>query len=1100
MKLKIVLTFIVFLIATVPVWGQASQVSQISGTVQDATGAAIPGAEIKAENIDTGVVRTVTSGADGNYIISALAVGPYKLQVAKAGFSTYVQTGIILQVNSNPSIPVSLKIGQVTEQVEVQANAAQVETHSTGVGQVIDNARVLELPLNGRQITSLVTLSGGANDFVPVSAGQSLVSNKNYPTSTAFSVAGGQGGSTLFLLDGGVNMDPISNIGLPMPFPDALQEFKVETSSLPANYGSQPGGVINVVTKGGTNEFHGDAFWFIRNTAVNARNFFATGGDGLKRNQLGGVIGGPVVKNKLFFFAGYQATLERVTPSSTFTYVPTAQALAGDFTAMMSTPCVSSNVTLKAPFVNNKIDPALFNKVALAYLKYVPVSTDPCGKVYFSIPTKSNENQGVTRIDWTVNDKHTLFVRYFVTDYERPSSFSPTNLLLMSTDNSVGLSNRVQTGVIGHTFIISPTTISSLRTGFSRGNVLRYNPDGMPTPTSLGSKVYQGVPGFIQMGPGGGYFSPVCTNCSPGPWVSNSLQGSWDLSLVRGAHQVSVGVLSLKNILTAYGNFQKNGNFSFNGAATGNVLTDLMMGAPSSMLQSMGQLAAERVWTPSMYAQDNVRVSSRITLNLGIRWDPFLAPHKRLPGMVSIYDPAWFAAVVRSKKFTNAPVGVLWDGEDQMPGNGAYFFNRVKEFAPRFGIVFDPRGKGLETIRAGMGIFYGTTPLFLSVATHTPYASPVTLSFASTALNALSDPWAGQPTANPFPVTNVSPTVGFSVFGGGLGTFAAHPKPTYMQQWNLAFQKQLPQDWLFSATYLGNKTVHLMMADPNNYATYVPGNCVAGQYGLTAAGPCSTTGNANYRRLMILANPTEGRYYAGLSNLDNTANATYNGLLVSMQHRFAHGFSILANHTWSHCLTENEVQLNGGGTGQNPLDRHAEYGNCLSDRRHAFNFTGVVKSPTFEAAWMKAILGNWQESTIFTAATGSFLTPSVGVDNSRTGQGDRPNVVGNPNAATRTLSAWFDKTAFVSNTVGTFGNAGRGIILGPGSWNVDIALSRTFQVKEGQRVDFRAEAFNLFNHARFGNPGTAMNSPTSYGVITTARDPRILQGALKFVF
>jgi hypothetical protein len=252
--------------------------------------------------------------------------------------------------------------------------------------------------------------------------------------------------------------------------------------------------------------------------------------------------------------------------------------------------------------------------------------------------------------------------------------------------------------------------------------------------------------------------------------------------------------------------------------------------------------------------------------------------------------------------------------------------------------------------------------------------------------------------------------------------------------------------------------------------------------------------------MLYLANPTQAQYYAAINQFGDGANANYNGLLLAVQHRFTHNFTVLANETWSHCLTESEVALNGATFGQDPFNRHGEYANCFADHRHAFNFTSVVRTPKLSSNWAQRILGNWQESTIFTAATGTYSSIAVGIDNSRTGGGaDRPNAVGSPNLSNPTLSHWFDTSAFLTGPVGSFGNAGRSTILGPGAWNVDAAVSRTFAVTEHQHVDFRGEAFNLMNHARFGNPNTTMNSP-SYGQVLSARDPRILQFALKYIF
>jgi hypothetical protein len=289
------------------------------------------------------------------------------------------------------------------------------------------------------------------------------------------------------------------------------------------------------------------------------------------------------------------------------------------------------------------------------------------------------------------------------------------------------------------------------------------------------------------------------------------------------------------------------------------------------------------------------------------------------------------------------------------------------------------------------------------------------------------------------------------------------------------------------------------MGEPLNPAVYIPGNCLVGQYGLSASGPCSNQSNTNFRRVQYLASPSKAAAYAAVTPFGDGAIATYNALLLSAQHRLTHNFTVLANYTWSHCLTQNEVALNGGGSPQDPNNRASEYGNCLSDRRQVFNLTSVVRTPKFSGTWTLRILGNWQESTIFTRATSTHVTPATGFDTSLTGSGTRPNVVGSPDLSSPTTAKWFNTSAFAPASTGSWGNSGVGVITGPGAWNVDVALSREFRIKERQMVDFRAEAFNLFNHARFGNPDATLSSPT-YGQILSARDPRILQGALKYVF
>src|SRR3954466_10703358 len=376
---------------------QAVAGSQVSGLVKDSSGGVLPGVEVTMVKTDTGTSRTVITGTDGAYVFTNLAVGPYRLKVVLQGFNTYVQEGIVLQVNSNPTIDVALTVGNIGEQVTVTAESPVIETRSTGVGQVIDNQQVTEMPLNGRQATELIFLSGLATS---APAGD-LNTNKNFPTVT-ISVAGGQANGITYIMDGGTHNDPFNNLNLPTPFPDALQEFKVETSSLPARYGHHAASAVNLVTKSGTNAFHGDAFDFVRNYHLNARNFFAPVRDSLKRNQFGGTLGGPLVKDRLFFFGGYQGRIEKSNPPTSTSFVPTAAMLAGDFSAIASPACSGRQITLAsgAGFVNNTINPALFNPVALSILKHVPVASDPCGRLQYGIPNNSTEQQNLGRADY----------------------------------------------------------------------------------------------------------------------------------------------------------------------------------------------------------------------------------------------------------------------------------------------------------------------------------------------------------------------------------------------------------------------------------------------------------------------------------------------------------------------------------------------------------------------------------------------------------------------------------------------------------------------------------------------------------------------------
>src|SRR5262245_25567341 len=460
-KLIGIIAFVV--IVSGSAWAQTVAVAQISGTARDSSGAVLPGAEIKATQTETGVSRMTLTDETGSYTLPNLAVGPYRFEASLSGFSTYVQTGIVLQVNSNPTINIVLQVGGVAETVEVQADVAMVETRSTGVGQVIDNQRVLELPLNGRNLTDLIFSIGAAVSTTGFNG------NRNYPTQ-AISVAGGSGGGIAYLLDGADHNDLHNNLNLPLPFPDAMQEFKVETSAVPARYGHHAAAAVNAVTKSGTNQVHGDGFWFVRNRIFNARNAFAVARDTLKRNQFGGTIGGPIKRNRLFFFGGYQGTTLRSDPQTTFTFVPTADMLRGDFSAAASPACnTGRQLTLSATdaagrqlFTNNRVDPSQLNPSMVKLSSYLPGTSDPCGKIQYGFPTKPDDTQILGRVDYQVSDKQQIFTRYLFAHYL--SAIPPVdpfkNALILATS---GQENRAQSLVFGDTYTLRPDLISAFR-------------------------------------------------------------------------------------------------------------------------------------------------------------------------------------------------------------------------------------------------------------------------------------------------------------------------------------------------------------------------------------------------------------------------------------------------------------------------------------------------------------------------------------------------------------------------------------------------------------------------------------------------------------
>lgn len=416
-----------------PSFSQAVSIAEIGGIVADSTGAAIPGAIVKVTEIDKRQLRSTTTDTEGRYVLPNLPVGPYQLEVNAGGFKSYTQSGIVLQVGNNVQINVTMQVGSMSEHVEVTAAASMVETRENTISQVIDQQRISELPLNGRQPTQLILLSGAA----VTTPGGGMVGSKNYFSSTTISVAGGQANGINYLLDGGDHNDSMTNVNLPIPFPDALQEFSVQTSALPARYGLHPGAVVNAVTKSGSNAWHGDLFEFFRNGNLNARNTFASVHDTLKRNQFGGAFGGKIIRDKLFFFGGFQGTRQRSDPPQTISFVATQAVLNGDFSAIESAACVSSGArTLKDPsdngnpFPGNQIPVSRFNPQSLNLItRYVPLSNDPCGKITYGIPATGDEEQIVGRVDWIHNSKHSLYGRYFLAQYKNPPVFDGKNAL-----------------------------------------------------------------------------------------------------------------------------------------------------------------------------------------------------------------------------------------------------------------------------------------------------------------------------------------------------------------------------------------------------------------------------------------------------------------------------------------------------------------------------------------------------------------------------------------------------------------------------------------------------------------------------------------------
>ena len=1093
-------------------WTQGST-AQIIGTITDSSGAILPGVEVTATQTETGVTRSALTNETGAYVLPNLPVGPYKIEAALMGFRTFVQTGIVLQVNSNPTINVILQVGQVTETIEVQANAAMVETRSTGVGQVMENARILELPLVGRQVYDLVTLSGAA-----VQTGTAQTTNRAaYPGTPTFSIAGSLNTGNTVTLDGAMHNDVASNTALPLPFPDALQEFKVETSSLPAQYGFHSGAALNAVTKSGTNDFHGTLFEFVRNYKFNGRSFFAAKQDLLKRNQFGGTFGGPIKENKLFFFGAYQGTTTRQDMVGLRANVPTEKMLAGDFRTYASTACRAAPLTLPAPtFVNNMADPALFSPAAVTLSRRLPPAQDECGLVEYSNPVKTNENQIVGKLDYTLSPNHSVFGRYVWAFFDQPAAYELSQNLLSTPAR--GSSLKVNSLVLGDTYLVGTKIVNSFRATWNRTTDLK-KPASFFAASDLGINIWADPPDYMTMAVTGG-FNIGGAGSSFLHWAWTTGQVSDDISIVHGNHQFSFG-----GSLVGYQSNSHHSTFT-GGIFTINSLHDFLVGNVQSLVQGLPYTLWVTNTYVGMYAQDSWKVAPSLTLNYGLRWEPFFPQQFDRLQQANTFDWDSFKQGIKTSQYTNAPPGFFYPGDPQFGSNGTSPINKIwDQFAPRIGFVWDPKKDGKMVVRAGYGIFYDMQSAELNLATpqSPPWGGKVQLTSPQ---GKLDDPYKFEPGGNPFPFT-VSKNAPYPA-AGVFTTFNHDTHPPYVQQWNLGIQRQIRNDWLISASYIGNAIVHLYGSNELNPAIFFPGTanasgqCFAEGYTLTttANATCSTTANTNNRRIATLLNPVEGRKMANIGSWDDGGTRSYNAMLLSTQKRLSRNYSMTANYTLSHCIgtsigSGTLLQSSAGNGVYLTPTREGDVGNCTApaaDVRHIVNATGIINVPKFSQPVMNILASNWRVSGILNVASGSAFTVVSGVDAALNGKNAltqyanqvADKVYGNQCTDDLRKSSgftclWLNPTAFGRPADGAFGNLRPGTVYGPGNWTLNAGLSRTFRIKEAQNIEFRAEGTNILNHANFMNPnGNIMNS--QFGRIQSAYPGRVMQFGLKYLF
>jgi len=1132
---------------TVPVTAQIAGTANVQGTVQDASGAVVPNANVTITDVATLVDHTTKTSSAGVYVFPGLITGTYNLKVVAPGFQTYEQSGIVLEIGSSITVNVPLKIGSAETRIEVKSEGLALQTEDASYKQTIDTKDITELPLNSasRQITGLLTISGGAN----TAPGNDFTGSKYSYQTISISIAGGNGNTTLWRLDGGDNQDYMANGNLPFPFPDAVSQFSVESTALGAEEGQHTGGYVNVVTRSGTNTFHGSAFDFIRNNFIDATNFYSTSKDTLHQNQYGGTFGGPILHDKLFAFAGYQHLHADSSQALTQATVPTAANLQGDFSVTDGPNCESSKKTVQlvdpltgAALPGDKYaSPPSYLQQSLALDKYLPVpnsSYDPngCGFVAYAIPSLTADNQFVTRVDATINSKNNLYGRYFIDGYQAPAFFSPTNILITTQSGNI---ERVQSLTLGWSDSITPNLVNQAHGSVMRRVDNRGYASNDINANTLGIALYQAVPNGLQISEG--KFTIGGGTNSVAHFNDNTLAVNDDVTWVHGKHQLAFGGEWVQNELNIGNAYESNGIFTFNGeysgsgpnggTTIGDQNLDFLWGTLSAFQQSKQQQNALRGPIPSLYAQDTFHASPRLTLVGGLRWGPNFMPVDYF-NRGSVFSQSDFLGNVVSTVYPNAPAGILFYGDKGVPRE--FTKNSPWQFSPNLGLSWDPQGNGKTVIRAGGEIAYDQPNFFTGqrAQQNPPFATAISNTQTSgSAPMTFGAPWSvGQFTTSPFPQP-IIPTPAQAQFFA-QSQYIVLPTQfhaAYTIQWTLSVQHQFPGAWQGQVDYIANHTVHDPLGSPLSPAVFVPGVWGAngsGCNGIVTTGPaavkpgaagtnCSTTKNQNSRFALTIANPAQGNQIsgggAGSVLVGDEATGSYNGMVASMQHRVNSNFSLLANWTWSKCLDIADGQGDLAGTNvENPNNPKMDWGPCGFDYRDVENVVVVARSNfTGMNRLSRAIVNDWEIAPLIHITSGAAVNVTAGVDNSLTDVGnDRPNLVPGANPYHKVTfrsgtgeanREYLDPAAFAQVTagcpggnvngcaaVGTYGNLSKNAFRSPPFFQFDSQVSRVFPLHERLNLDLRLEAFNVLNHPNFAfsSPTQSLSSST-FGQIST---------------
>jgi hypothetical protein len=1099
--------------AAMTLWCASVSAQQITGnirgTVSDPSGALVQLATVTAEQTETGLTRTATTDHNGSYVLLELPVGHYRLEVAAQGFEKYVQQGISLNVNETAVVAAHLVVGSEKERVQVQADAELIQPTVTSLGQVVSERELVDLPLDGRNFSQLGLLQPGVVPLTPglAEAGGSLRDGQ------AYAVNGQRPESNNFLIDGANNFNGVDGGFVLRPPIDAIEEFRILTHNANAEFGNSLGSTTNIITKSGTNNFHGALWEFLRNDAFDATNYFAATTEPLKQNQFGGSFGGPIHKDKTFFFGFYEGFRNRQGETQGST-VPSLNERQGNFAEICpegfsggfcNNPAHQLfNVFLNQPYPNNQIPapgngPGSISSFSLGLLGLFPQPNVGTNEFLSTQTLQDNTDQFGIKVDHYLTASDNLNFRYMFSNGTRFDPLSPSGASVPGFP--VGEDHRAQDFVAQETHTFSPSLVGVLRLSYLRNKFLFDEHINHATPGSLGFQYSPSLPAaagppFIQVN---GYTTVGDPITGPRNTFENAYDYSAALSWVHGKNQFKFGGGYQHLNVNALQGIATNGFFVFVPfPVVPDAFASFLFGQPIFFLQGRGDFSRGiRGNSENAYIQDTYKLTRHVTVNAGLRYE-LPSPYTEIHNRQTLFIPGRQSTVM-----PNAPAGLLYPGDAGVPAGLIPTFK--KAFAPRLGVAWDPTGDGKWLVTSAYGIFYEPYYTGQGGPLQAPISAPPYLQTEQINVPNFSDPFNGNPPAlGTFakPLTNL--------------TLAPNLSLPYSQDWDLNVQKSLPSDMLLEIGYVGTKGTKLPRFIEGNPAIYMPG--------------VSTPSNADQRRLYsgcTLAVNSPPCTYSSTGLIAGIANSSYNALEASLRKRFSHGIYFLASYTYSKSIDDaSSFNMTGSAAkpvagendlAQNPFNLAAERGRSLFDARHRFVFSYQWSLPFWRhpSGWYQQALGGWQVNGIATVMSGTPFT--VFDSNDVSDQGSAPEITGfsanrpdvvpgqNPNAGPHTPGAWLNAGAFQrvvpdpNSPVQQFGTAGRNIAQGPGYANWDFSAFKNIRVAEGKEFQFRAELFNILNHTNFRLPDSDISSPT-FNQILAAEPPRVVQLALKFLF